>query len=296
VGTTTGSSTLIATVRDASGNLIGGAPVSFSIVNPTGGGETVSPVVVLTAATTTTDLSLGQAKATFTSGSLSSPAEGVQVRGAVVGTTVATEPVGVNVTDSGNDAAITIGGVAGSISIGRATTIIELDSATYSLPMSILVSDSNGNPVQNTTVTLGAWPIAWSTGGACSVDPDDGISKGTFWNEDINESLFLDAGEDGTRNYYSSGVAATAPGTIDTRITPVNSDAGNVPATVTTDANGVATFNLNYRKQSAIWTLTRIRATAFVSGSETRSQIILRLPALIDDVVPCLLGSSPYGF
>src|SRR5882762_6690641 len=49
VGTTTGVSTLVATVSDASGQPVGDVPVAFSIVNPTGGGETLSPVVSFTA-------------------------------------------------------------------------------------------------------------------------------------------------------------------------------------------------------------------------------------------------------
>ena len=44
------SKTLIATVTDATlptGQPVGDAAVAFSIVNPTGGGETVTPVVAL---------------------------------------------------------------------------------------------------------------------------------------------------------------------------------------------------------------------------------------------------------
>ncbi len=70
VGTTTGSSTLIATVYDdasPSPNPIGGVPVSFSIINPTSGGETVLPVVATTAETPSGGLSLGQVRASFTS-------------------------------------------------------------------------------------------------------------------------------------------------------------------------------------------------------------------------------------
>jgi hypothetical protein len=304
VGTTTGSSTLIAMVRDASNYPISDVPVSFSIVKPTSGGETVSPVVVLTAATISGGLSLGEARATFTSGALSSPAEGVQVRAAVVGTAVETEAVGANGTPSGNDAAITIGGVAGSVAFGQATLIGVLeDKATYSWPMSVLVADSNGNKVPDALVSLSAWPIAWSTGQSCTydadIDPSSGNhypNQGTFWNEDVNENLFLDPGEDGTRKFYADNFVASGAGKIDTYSTPVNSAGGVLPATVTTDSNGVAAFTLNYPKQSAIWTLVRIRASTVVAGSETRGEIILRLSAIVDDVVPCRLGDSPYTF
>ena len=91
VGTTTGSSTLTATVYDASNNPLVDQPVTFEIVDgtSTSGGETVSPVVVMTATTASGGLSVGQARTTFTSGSMPSSGTGVKIRASVVGTTVA---------------------------------------------------------------------------------------------------------------------------------------------------------------------------------------------------------------
>jgi len=236
---------------------------------------------------------------------------GVQIRASVVGspTVVETEPIGVNLTDSGNDAAIVIGGVAGSIAFGQATVIsVDSTKANYVWPMSILVSDSAGVAVSGAVVSLSLWPIAWSTGLACMYDHDgfrwNGDTPptytacatcGTFYNEDINENLILDSGEDGRRYYYANNVNV-GPGTLDTQITPKNSDGGSVPSSVTTDANGVAGFNLTYVKESSIWTVVRIRATTTVQGSETRGEIILRLVPLEADVNPCRLGDSPYTY
>lgn len=313
VGTTTGSSTLIAMVRDASGFPVGDAPVSFSIVTPTGGGETVSPVVVLSAATTAGGLSLGEARTSFNSGSLSTGAPGVQIRASVVGTAVATEPAGVNLTTSGNDATIVIGGTAGSVAFGSATSIAtDASNANYVREMSVLVADSNGNPAPlGTVVNLSTWPIAWSTGSACKVDADAPaapadpaatpptlatLTRGTFLNEDANENLILDAGEDGKRTYYSSGVSVVG-GTVNGASTPTNSAGGTLPATVTTDASGVAAFKLTYTKGSAIWTVTRIRARTVVQGSETVGEVVFRLAPTVPDVNPdCLLPPSPYSF
>lgn len=297
VGTTTGASTLIAMVRDAGGFPVGDAPVSFSIVNPTGGGETVSPVVVLSAATTAGGLSLGEARTSFTSGSTSTGAGGVQIRASVVGTAVATEPVGVNLTSSGNDAAVVIGGTAGSVAFGQATALtVGGGGTTYILPMSVLVADSNGNPAPlGTVVNLSVWPIAWSTGGGCAVDADT-ATTGTFYNEDVNENLILDAGEDGTRRYYSTGTTVVG-GAVNGSSTPTNSAGGTLPATVTTDDSGVATFNLTYSKSSAIWITSRIRARTVVQGSDAVGEIVFRLDPLSSDVTPnCLLGNSPYLF
>lgn len=327
---TVGSSTLIATVRDATGQPVGNAPVAFSIVNPTGGGETVSPVIAYTAATATGGQTLGQAVASFTSGSLTSGASGVQVRAMVLGTTVQTEPAGLNLTPSGNDASIVIGGTAGSVAFGSATQLsVNANATAYIQAMSVLVADANGTPAPvGTVVNLSVWPIAWSTGGGCSPDLDntDG-THGTFLNEDSNENLILDPLEDGTRKYYASGTTTTpigytctvvggvttctqtgsatsSAGTVDSKLTPANSAAGTVasanaadaPGTVTTDASGVGMFNLTYGKNSAIWTVVRIRASTIVAGSSAVGEIQFRLGALQSDVIPCRLPDSPYKF
>jgi hypothetical protein len=299
VGTTTGSSTLIAMVRDANGYPVGNAPVLFSIVNPTGGGETISPVVVMSAATTAGGLNLGEARSSFTSGSLPSAAGGIQVSASIVGTPAIIDY-----------ATIVIGGVAGSVAFGQATSLgVDDTAANYTLQMSVLVADSNGNPApEGTVVNLSLWPIAWSTGTGCSYDPDgcrwDDSDPpicipgnfGTFWNEDINENLILDAGEDGRRLFYDSSIDG-GPGTSDGYITAVNSAAGTVPATVTTDANGVAGFKLTYAKTSSIWTVVRVRASTIVQGTETVGEVNFRLAPLASDVTPtCKITGSPYNF
>ncbi|MDH4189045.1 MAG: hypothetical protein OEW21_02410 [Betaproteobacteria bacterium] len=330
VGTTSGSATLIATVVDATGQPVGNAPVAFSILNPTGGGETISPVIAYTASVVGGGLTLGQALASFTSGSLTSGANGVQIRATVLGTTVKTEAAGVNVTASGNDASIIIGGTAGSVAFGSATVLAVNSNATaYIQAMSVLVADANGTPAPaGTVVNLSLWPIAWSTGSACIPDPDgpDGRT-GTFLNEDANENLTLDSApaEDGTRKYYATGTTTTMsevctagaggtltctpaglvtslPGTVDSRLTPANSAAGTLtsanpadaPGTVTTDASGVGLFNLTYGKNSALWTVVRIRASTVVAGSAAVGELQFRLSALQADI--CRLPDSPYTF
>ena len=217
VGTTTGSSTLTATVYDASNNPLVNQPVAFEIVDgtSTSGGETITPVVVMTAATAGGGLTVGQARATFNSGSMPSGGAGVKIRASVVGTTVETEPIGVNVTASSNDVAIVIGGTAGSIAFGQDSKASQDSTgANYLYKMSVLVADSNGNPVSGAVVNLGVWPIAWATGVGCTPDTDGFVwdplsgtggayvpgNGGTFRNEDANENLILDAGEDGQEN------------------------------------------------------------------------------------------------
>jgi len=291
VGTTKGVTTLIATVTDANGMPVGDAPVSFSIVNPTGGGESVSPALALSSSTSSGTSGLGQASTSFTSGSKSSGQTGVQIRAKVLGTTVAT-----GTAPSGADASVVIGGSAGSIAFGSATVLSENSNKSgYIQAMSVLVADSNGNPAPaGTVVNLSAWPIAWSTGTGCTVDANT-ANTGTFYNEDVNENLFLDATEDGVRKVYATG-ATVAGGTTDGLITPVGSSAGTVPGTVVTDANGLATFDLNYGKNSALWVVSRIRAKTVVQGSEAISEIKFQLLPLAADTSPCKLSNSPFKF
>jgi len=92
--------------------------------------------------------------------------------------------------------------------------------------------------------------------------------------------------EDGARNYY---YLENQPGLVhrwgskDGKITAVNSGAGTVPATVITDKNGVADFDLVYPLPSSIWTVARVRASTIVLGTETVGQVIFTLPPMCSD-------------
>lgn len=256
--------TLEATVKNASLQEVGNAPVAFSIVDPTGGGESISPVIAFTGPD-------GIATSTFTSGTLSSDADGITVQAFVVGTLI---------TDSVN---IVIGGTAGSVVIGRSTKVSSISGDTaYSLPMSVLVADTNGNPVPGAVVSLSAWPAYYYTG----YTGDDGpvITGGPYANEDLNKNLYLDPGED----------VGLDPGHGDGALTPPNAAAGTLPGTVTTDENGVANFELVYLKSSAVWIDAEITASTIVYGTETSSTLLFGLPFLISDKI--YLPDSPYGY
>ena len=257
--------TLIATVKNANDQPVGSSPVAFSIENPTGGGETISPVIVYTD-------SSGEVSSTFTSGSSSSDAQGVTVKASVVGTAIE------------DTIAIVIGGMAGSVMIGQGTTITSINNDTaYQLPMSVVVSDSNGNPMSGANVTLKLWPNQYRTGVWVEVEGEctPGVT-GTFNNEDVNRNLILDPGED------------TGPGGApDGQLTPPSAAAGSVPATVTADDNGVANFNLVYLKASAAWIEDEITASTPVLGTETQSTYTFWLPWLLGE--ECSLPHSPYG-
>ncbi len=276
-GGSTNTTTLIATVRDAGNQPVGNVPVSFSILNPSGGGETISPVVAMSNASDPST-PLGQARATFTAGSLPSGAAGISVQATVVGTPAPTATT-----------SIVIGGTAGSVVIGRANVISTSDSTSYTYPMSVMVTDSGGNPVSNATVTLSVWPTryytgTWGVSGSNCVSTYTNFTAGVPGapNEDINQNLIMDPGEDVNGN-----------GKLD----PPSSSAGSVPATVTTDSNGVAAFNLVYLKTYAVWVDARVSASTLVSGTETTSNVVFNLPYLPTDISSTCAGAlnSPFG-
>jgi hypothetical protein len=241
------------------GQPVGNAPVAFSIANPTGGGESISPVVAYTDET-------GLATAIFTSGSVSSGAGGVTIDAQVLGSgpPVVTAP----------SIRIIIGGTAGSVVIGLGSKITVMNPTTYALPMSVLVADSDGSSVPGAAVTLSLWPVQYSSGvwyNALAYDPQNPDKvryqpyvTGTFDNDDINENLTKDPSE------QSDPYGA---------LRPPNSAGGALPATVTTDANGVANFDLIYLKGSAVWIRDRVRATTLALGTETSSSVTFTLPA-----------------
>lgn len=306
---------------------VSGAPVVFSISEATGGGETVDPVYTITG----TD---GKATSTFTSGSISSDANGVTVTATAYDSD--SNPL---VSDSIN---IVIGGEAGSVVIGHGTVIQSNESETaYELPMAVLVADANGNAVSGAVVTLSAWPEQYSTGWWLPTENASeecvAITTATFPNEDRNKNLRLDPGEDvpytvaylatedppGSEVYsedlnrngvldVSGQIAATGFLTIsvgedlngngqidqfsiDGVLTPANSAAGALPATVTTGPDGLADFNLVYLKQDAHWIVNQIRASTQVLGTETTGVLRFRLPVSREDAKACLVIDSPFN-
>jgi hypothetical protein len=268
---------------------VANVPIQFSMTGGPSAGEFLSPALVYTN-------SSGVAVATFTSGTTASISNGITVNAAIQGTGVKT-----GVSPSSNDAFLTVGGQALSVAFGASSELGEsADKTLYIQAYSVQVTDANNNPVPNQLVTLKMRPIAFSLGTPCNI-------TATYCSEDVNGNGSLDLGEDGTRTATTTATAgscpATAPaaaGSLDTNLTPSNSDGGGIPATVTTDVNGTAAFNLTYLKGSALWIVDKLTATVSSNGTETSKSSIFRLPAsIVDFPLPpgnCLLPASPYSF
>lgn len=181
---------------------------------------------------------------------------------------------------------VVISGEASSIAIGGATVVEEYGPATYRYPMSVVVADSNGNPVQGATVNLSVWPTWYYTG--VTVQDVGPVRTYGYPNEDENRNQILDPGED--TDGHSAGADLTAS---NNSLDPAKSTAGTVPATVVTDENGVGQFDYIFQKNYSGWLDVEISATALVYGSETSSSIEFALGYAESekDNIP----SSPWG-
>ena len=258
------SVTLIAEVTNSKDQIVKGAPVLFSIVTPTGGGEYVSPTISFTN-------NFGIATSSFTSGALVAGADGVQVSAELLDSSAL------------DTVSIILSRKAASVTVGRSTEVESINDGTaYKLPMSVLVTDANGSPAPQATVSLNAWPAQYGVGiwvpqrlGSDCVPVYDIIRP----NEDKNKNLIMDPGEDVNLNG---------------QLTPPSSAAGSLPETVVTDQNGVANFFLIYLKANAAWIIDDITASTVVSGTETTSSYRMTLPWSKEDAGACLLPNSPY--
>jgi hypothetical protein len=125
--------------------------------------------------------------------------------------------------------------------------------------------------------------------------------SGGVYSEDLDGSGTLDNPNSMGVNEDLAGDLLIDPGalprtfTTDGILTPLNTTAGTLPATATTDASGVATVHLTYLKQYATWITDRIRATTSVLGTETSSVLHLRLPVIKSDATACLVFNSPFN-
>lgn len=163
IGGNANTTTIKARVTNSIGQPIGNAPVLFTIINPAGGGETLTPSFAFTSTTASSGLAIGEAKAVFASGSVPSsqnPSSALQIKAEVVGQPAVPSA----------QTPVTISAIAASVTIGQSTKISAINNDTaYQLPMSVQVSDSAGNPVNGAVVTLKVEPFAFSPGTACTV-------------------------------------------------------------------------------------------------------------------------------
>ena len=295
VGNVSYSSTITATVRDTNNQLVSGQTVVFNLQAGPGGGEGISP------GTAVTDES-GTASVTFTSGSAVSAQNGV-----VISASLLSDPL-ITATTT-----LTINQAAASVILGTTNKIAKVTvnglEVGYALPFSVLVVDTNGNPIPNATVNLGVYPIYFYTGAY----PD---RSEKFKNEDTNRNGVLDAGEDGARGWsdpsalptsaidrvWINGSENAVADIIDiTSFTPGDTANGRldpggvvtIPDSVITDADGLAAFEIKYAKSFGNWIDVEITATTQVSGDLSTAKITVPLAVMENDTP---YPDSPFGY
>lgn len=295
VATAGSQSSLTLTARAISSNgstdqSVANVPILFSMTGGPGAGESLTPALAYTN-------SAGYALATFTAGSAVSISNGIVISAMIQGSSPIVQT---GTSPSSNTIPLTVGGQSLSVAFGPASVLGESsDKTLYIQAYSVQVTDANNNPVSGQIVTLRMRPVAFSLGSACTVTK-------TFCSEDVNGNGSRDPDEDGVRTLIPNDSVALGvsscptilppvTGTLDGNLTPQNSDGGGVPSMVTTDASGVAAFNLTYLKGSALWVVNKLTATVSSSGTETSKSTIFRLAASEPDTTTCYLPPSPYA-
>ncbi|MCG5517016.1 MULTISPECIES: invasin domain 3-containing protein [unclassified Ectothiorhodospira] len=244
----------------------------------------------------------GTTSTQFVAGGTPSSASGVTVRACIASIELC------------DNAQVTITDKPGSISIGLANVIgTTNDNTAYQLPISVIATDVNGGALSNVTISLRVWPTRYRTGFRTdegSLDPLDVIP-----NEDVNRNVTRDLGdlwsttnrdqperdlatvrqlcEPSTGSEPASIVInSTQAFELGCKLIPESTAGGSVPATVTTDENGLATFNLTYLKDRANVIEAQVVATAQVQSTEIQSSRTFFLPREEDDDN---LPDSPYN-
>lgn len=292
IGSSTPTSIITATVRNAAGQLISGETVLFTLVSGPGGGETLSSGYAVTDAA-------GKASVNFISGNAVSAQNGVSIRATLQ-----------SVPSVYFDTSLTIAQTATSIVLGSTNKIEKVtvsgQEVAYAYPFSALVVDSNGNPVAGATVNLGIYPLYFYTGYR---NNDDAVYTHKFRNEDVNRNGFLDTGEDGARGWTDPTALFTSPTNLvwysghEGTVADVSSGLPNgrldpggavaIPASVTTDENGLAAFQVTYAKSFGNWIDVEITASTSVNGSNSSSMLETNLPVAANDQP---YSSSPFGY
>ncbi len=290
-GTPANTSFITATVLTLSDGIVGNAQVNFTMTNQPGGGEKLNPGIA------TTDSS-GLARTTFYSGTRESGSGGVRITATVAGTSIS-DFVDITITDR-----------PGSIVLGPSTGLSGTD-IYYEQEIVVMAADANGNPVANKTIYLKLWPTwywmgywtvtsaddpkcmrhdtEWPYSGIVPMPVTDCVNPPFHINEDVNMNLSLDASEDDGPMNVPDGF-----------LTPPNSAAGTIPASVITDATGKASFTITYLKFYASWIHAHLEASTSVQMTESLATLDWRLSVTAEDAADCSTArkvfDSPFGY
>lgn len=191
------------------------------------------------------------------------------------------------------------------ILIGNANSMFELGELQYQEQFAVQVSDPNGSPSPNASVTIKLTPVTYNKGEYVATDIDS-PADGTLdrWvpvvsvvcaSEDINNNGALDAGEDVNGNGALDPDVPTL--TAHPEKTPTITSKTNV---VITDENGFGYFAITYPKSEGAWSSVLVTADVSDGLPGNTATYTLDLRVLIKDISDLTIdppsgGPSPYG-
>ena len=287
-------STITAVVRDAAGNLVKNAGITFGLTDRTGG--------KLSFGTARTD-DTGSASVTYTAGTTSSSANGVTIKATVTditnaspaitplssctlqpGTTVCATPVVAPDVAGYPDAALTVASQPLLVRLGTDNKVAESPPNNQKIYAAV-VTDASGNASVGTTVRFALRPSRYAKG--------QFIGGGTGWAQQLplpaicaNEDKFFTGIFDPSLDINGNG--RLDPGGVAT-VTP----------SAVTDANGIAKATITYPKDHSYWVEVTLEARTGVVGNDPPTSETFWLPGPASDYNSITVAPpgqiSPYG-
>jgi Bacterial Ig-like domain (group 1) len=282
-GSTVSKSQLIATVRDAVGNPVKNANVSFSMpVNASGG-------LGLQTANALTDAS-GVATNTYTAGPNSASGVSNPIYANVNGVAVA------GVTN------ITVAQQALYVNIGVSNLVIVDNSTTYSKEFSVSVTDAAGRAVSGVSLSAELKADGFYKGqmrlvkadGTLAGPTDTAVKWAPFGsycvNENTNHNGTIEAGEDINGN-----------GRLDPGVRPILTQVSGGVLPNTTNQSGLAMYKISYFKSDAVWSeyILTVTTNTTQGGAQGVAAQLFTLKMAVTDATDVSVGPpnllSPFG-
>lgn len=263
-------STLVAMVRDgtAANNAVKGATVQFSIVADPSGGALLSPLSAVTG-------SDGVARAVFVAGPNAGGAGSTIIQARLAGLPTVT-----------NTASLTVNRKALSIQVGTGNKTARLSAAVLQKEFAVFVADNAGNPVKDVLISASAWASSYRKGFMSAP-----AKTGEAWSVAVSATC---ANEDlSRRGIYEAALDRNGNGVLDPGVPLTVSVSGK------TDEMGMATVQLRYPADRAVWVDAELTVSGTVAGTEGHARTTLTLPGIAEDYldknVPPPGQISPYG-
>ncbi len=289
-GSSSNSSQLIATVRDAADNPVKNSRVNFSFLADPSNGR-IEPGFA------TTD-SNGTASTVFISGPNSSGNNAVVISASLPGAPSV----------AASQSSLTVSRSVLVVRIGTGNEIEKIDTTKNGVPYTVIVSDSSGNPVKDVLIQASLVPLLYYKGFYTwngvdqweKRDPGTGVvNNQQCANEDTNGNGQLDPaqgstlGEDDPNNTIGNGDGLLTPG--NPAVIAFNTGFENGK----TNALGYLDMRVIYPRNFATWLQVRLRVTAVVAGTEGVGTNTIILPGVAGDYTSATVAPpgvrSPYG-